>query len=152
MNGEVKNEIPFSDYYENTVTISSPSDSYRYEVVGTGEGSYKLTVTFVAEEETDVFTAIDIDTSAEAIHQYTIDWDALSQGEKGVTIQIDSDGDGNFDHSTSIGNELTWEEFTKITANQLPFWIWLAAGAGGLLVLLVMSSVLFRAIRQLSGR
>ena len=39
VNGEVMNEIPNSSYYENTVTIFSPIDSYRYDIVGTGEVS-----------------------------------------------------------------------------------------------------------------
>ncbi|MGA8848313.1 MAG: peptidoglycan DD-metalloendopeptidase family protein [Dehalococcoidia bacterium] len=99
VHGEVKNEIPNSGYYENTVTIVSPSDSYRYEVVGTGEGSYKLPVTFVREGKTDVFTATDIPTTMGAVHQYTIDWEALSKGEAGVTIKIDSDGDGEFEET-----------------------------------------------------
>jgi len=36
-------------------------------------------------------------TSAGAVHEYTIDGDALAEGEKGVTMKIDSDGDGSFE-------------------------------------------------------
>lgn len=45
VNGEERNEIPYSAYYENTVTIFSPTDSCRYEIVGTSEGSYDLIMT-----------------------------------------------------------------------------------------------------------
>jgi len=111
VNGEVKNEIPYSDYYENTVTIISLFDSYRYQVVGIGEGLYGLTVTSVAKQENITFATIDIPTSANAIHQYTIDWGVLSLGEEGVTVQVDSDGDDVFEHTFTSDSELTQNEF-----------------------------------------
>ena len=90
VNGEIRGEIPNSACHENTVTILYPSDSYSYEVVGTGEGSYGLTVTRVAEQTTD-FSVTNVPTSANTVHQYTIDWDALT--EEGVTLRIYTDGD-----------------------------------------------------------
>jgi len=132
VNGGEKNEIPYSTFYENTVTIFSPYDLYSYEVVGTGEGLYGLTVERVVEQETSTFTAADIPTSTGAVHQYTIDWDALSQGERGVTAQLDSDGDGKFEKSITSGNELTRDEFVSAREGKagLPFWIWIAIGVG----------------------
>lgn len=44
-------------------------------------------------------TATGIPTSAGELHQYSIDWDALSQGQPAVTLQIDSDGDGTFEQT-----------------------------------------------------
>jgi hypothetical protein len=116
VNGEIKNEIPYSDYYENTITIISLFDSYRYQVVGTGEGLYGLTVVSVTKQENITFATIDIPTSANAIHQYTIDWGALSQGEEGVTTQVDSNGDGVFEHTFTSDSELTQSEFLAQTA------------------------------------
>jgi len=57
------------------------------------------------------FIASDIPTSVNAIHQYTVDWDALSRGEEGVTVQVDSDGDGVFEHTFTSDSELTRDEF-----------------------------------------
>lgn len=152
VNGEAKNEIPYSDCYENAVTILSPSDSYRYEVAGTSEGSYKLTVSFVTKEKTNLFTATDIPTSGNAIHRYTIDCDALSQGEKGVTVQIDSDGDGTFEKSITSDSELTQDEFASATSEGgegkiagLPFWIWIAIGV---VVILVVGIVFGRRLAR----
>jgi hypothetical protein len=102
VNGEVRMEIPNSSYSDETVIISSPSDSYHYKVVGTGEGSYALTVTQV-REQTSEFTVTNMATSSGAVHEYTIDWNALSQGEDGVTVYIDSDGDGVIDKILRMG-------------------------------------------------
>jgi hypothetical protein len=115
VNGTVMIEIPRSDYFENTVTIFFPNDTYRYEVAGTSEGSYGLTVTAVTRQENITFSAIDIPVSVEAIHQYSIDWTALSQGEEGATVQVDSDGDGLFEHTFTSDSELTQSEFLAQT-------------------------------------
>jgi len=109
MNGKEKEEIPDSAYVNGTVVIFSPSGSYRYELVGTEEGSYGLEINSVEDGEVTNFTAIDIPILSHGIHQYTIDWDALSEGEEGVTIQIDSDGDGEFDWTGTSGKEFTPE-------------------------------------------
>ena len=107
VNGETKEEIPHSWYYNGAVIVLSPSNFYRYEVVGTDEGKYGLTVASVKDGETTTFTATDIPTAPSAVHQYAIDWDALSKGEEGVTLQIDSDGDGTFEQTVATGNTLT---------------------------------------------
>jgi len=111
VNGEVKEEIPDSGYLNNTIMILSTSDSYRYEVAGTEDGFYGLVVTSAENEEVTNFTATDIPTLLNAIHQYTVDWDALSRGEEGVTVQVDSDGDGVFEHTFTSDSELTQSEF-----------------------------------------
>lgn len=127
VNGAERNEIPHSAYLENIVVILSPSDSYKYQVVGLSAGSYNLTTTNVIGGKATTFAATGISTSAKAVHQYTIDWDALSRGEKGVTIQIDSNGDGTFERSIAGSKEVTSAEFIPPT-QELPFYIWIIAG------------------------
>lgn len=107
--GEVKEEIPNSTYNDETKTviILPPTDSYHYEVGGTEEETYSLDIIHLKEEEVATFTATDISTSERTIHQYTIDWDKLSRGEKGATIQIDADGDGIFEKTINTGSTLT---------------------------------------------
>ncbi|MBU1613671.1 tandem-95 repeat protein, partial [Patescibacteria group bacterium] len=108
VNGEIREEVSNSVYDEENKVVMTffPIGSYRYEVVGTGLGIYGLTAISVTEGTATAFTATNIPTSANAVHQYTIDWDILSQGGIGTTIQIDSEGDGNFEKSISSGNEL----------------------------------------------
>jgi len=111
VNGEIIEEIPNSTYFNETIIILSPSDSYTYEVVGTNDGVYGLTVVSVEYENVTNFTATDIPIINNSIHQYLIDWEVISQGEDGVTIQVDSDGDGAFEKTITADNNLTEEEF-----------------------------------------
>ena len=121
MNGEAKAEIPKSVYCDGTITIFSPADSYYYEVTGTDEGTYGLVVLSVEDGEVFTFTATDIPIAYGAMHEYTINWTALSLGEEGVTLQIDSDGDGTFEQSINADNELTHDEFMLQTATIIDF-------------------------------
>ena len=101
--GDVRNEILNSYYYHGHVALFDPTGFYRYEVVGTKQGEYGLTVVSVQDEEATAFTTTDVPTTSGAVHQYTIDWDALSQGGEGTTIEIDSDGDGTFEKTINAG-------------------------------------------------
>ena len=121
VNGEVKEEIPYSLCDGSSVIIVSPNDSYRYEVIGTDEGTYGLEVSFVDDGETILFTATDIPTEQGAIHQYTIDFDAISRGTEGVTLQIDSDGDDIFEQTITADSTLTRDEFMLQTATTIDF-------------------------------
>jgi hypothetical protein len=114
VNGEVKEEIPDSIYDEENeiVALFSPFDTYRYEVRGTDEGTYGLEINSIEGADAIIFTATDIPTSAGAVHRYTIDWDALAKGEKGVAVEVDSDGDGKTDYTVTGGNVLTGNDFT----------------------------------------
>lgn len=109
--GEISEEIEGSVYVDGSVLIYPTAGSYYFDLVGTDEGSYWVTVTNVSEGEDLGFAASDIPTLAGAIHRFTIDWDALAQGEDGVTVQVDSDGDGAFERTITGGSELTGEDF-----------------------------------------
>jgi Tol biopolymer transport system component len=115
LSGTVEHGIPRSLYCKGTVTILYPLDSYRYDISGTDEGTYGLDITSVEDGEATIFTATDIPTAAGAIHEYSVDGAALSQGGEGVTVQVDSDGDGTFEHTFTADNELTQEEFLSGT-------------------------------------
>jgi parallel beta-helix repeat protein len=123
VNGQIRQEIPLSFYdKENeTVVIFDPSDTYLYEVVGTDEGTYGLEITSVEYVNTTTFIATDIPTSSGATHNYTIDWDALSRGEGSVTVQVDSDGDGVFEHIFTSDGQLTHDEFVLQTETTIDF-------------------------------
>jgi len=57
------------------------------------------------------FTATDIPIINNSIHQYLIDWGSLSQGEDGVTLQVDTNGDGEFEKTINADNNLTQNEY-----------------------------------------
>ena len=121
VDGVVRNEIPYSIYHDNTVTVFSPTDTYRYEVAAIGNGLYGLTVTNISEDQSITFTATDIPATLAATHRYTIDWSAVSQGEEGVTVKIDANGDGIFERTISSDSELTHDEFVLQTETTIDF-------------------------------
>jgi len=149
VNGEVKEEIPNSGYFNNTIMILSPSGSYRYEVAGTEDGSYGLVVASAEDEEVTTFVATDIPISTNAIHQYTIDWVALSQGEEGVTVKVDSDGDGVFELTFTTDSELTQDEFILQvpSAEAFPMWI-VGAAVAAIAIATVAIAVFWRRRKQ----
>jgi hypothetical protein len=53
VSGEAKEEIPYSVYGDRikSVVMFCPSDSYRYEVVGTEAGTYELDITSIEDGE-----------------------------------------------------------------------------------------------------
>lgn len=126
LNEEIKLEIPGSAYKDGTLLICPATDSYRYVVVGTEHGTYGLCITHATEDEALTFTATNIPISTSSVHQYTINWYAVARGEKGVTIQIDANGDGTFENTLNAGDELTHDDFVSATSKgESPFWIWI---------------------------
>ena len=111
VDGDVKNEIPYSDYHDHTVTILLPSGSYRYEIAGIGEGTYGLDIASIEDDEATSFIATDIPVASGAVHHYTIDWDALAREEQGVTVQVDEDGGDTIDYTLTADNVITGDEF-----------------------------------------
>ncbi|MBM3210768.1 DUF1566 domain-containing protein [Candidatus Poribacteria bacterium] len=105
VNGNKKEEIPNSAYIDESEDILIfPADGvYQYEVIGTDTGSYNLPIAFVQDGKAVIFSAVDIPISTNAKHQYIINWDALSRGEKGATVRIDSNGDGTFEQTINTG-------------------------------------------------
>jgi len=129
VDGEIKTEIPYSNYdcVDNAITIFFAAESYRYTTIGTDEGFYGLTVTNITGYETTTFTATNIPISPSAIHQYAVDWEVLSLGDEGVTVQIDSDDDGVFEHAFTSDSELTLNEYVVGTDETRPE-TWLTVG------------------------
>jgi len=119
VNGTVREDIPNSIYDNETRTvfIFFPSHDYYYNVMGVEAGTYRLDAVFFDAGESVSFTATDIPIVSGAVHQYTIDWVALSLGEEGATLQTDSDGDGTFEQAITADSELTRDEFLLQSAD-----------------------------------
>jgi parallel beta-helix repeat protein len=113
VNGQIVEEIPNSEYdEENEMVIIHPAiDSYRCEVVGKSDGDYGLDIALVKVGETIIFAANDIPIRPEEVHQYIIDWAVLSQGGEGVTVEVDSDGNGVAEQIFTSDGKLTPSEF-----------------------------------------
>ena len=111
VNSQPINEIPGSnvEIVEEMKIFYVPADlTYSISVIGTGSGTYGLTAISAKEEAAaTIFTASEIPTSSNAVHQYIIDWEALSKGMAGVTLRIDYNGDGEIDATVTSGNQLS---------------------------------------------
>ena len=109
LNGVVKEDIPFSYYiFENeTLFIFNATDIYSYEIFGIDNEDYNFSISSVENSSLLFFNSTNIPTIIGATHVYSINWSALSQGEEGVNIQIDNDGDGNFEHNYTTNATLS---------------------------------------------
>lgn len=128
-------EIPHSYYFGHllvpaedsnqilpeTVLIFDPCDDYHYEVVGTETGTYRLEINSIVDGNETIFEANEIPTLAGSVHQYIIDWDALSECEEGVTLRVDMDGDGDYEKIIISDCVLTGEEFALQTETVVDF-------------------------------
>jgi len=107
IDGQIIEDIPNSAYLseDETVIIYNAKDTYRYEVKGTDFGTYGLDlISFINWDTISAFSAFDIPTSPSQNHQYDINWEMLFNSQNGVSIQIDSDGDGVFEQTIITGN------------------------------------------------
>ena len=93
----------------------------------------------VANGEASTVNATAIPTSLGAVHQYTIDWDALSQNEKGVAVKVDSDGDGTFEKKFAAGSDLTGDEFMLKVRPAEGFPIWIVGAAVGAIAVVTIA-------------
>ncbi|HEC76887.1 MAG TPA: PKD domain-containing protein, partial [Thermoplasmatales archaeon] len=87
VNGTIKEEIPFSlyDNESKTVIIFYANDTYRYELVGTGNGTYELTANNIKGENISTFAITNVSITMGIKHEYTIDWNNLSETGGGIT-------------------------------------------------------------------
>jgi hypothetical protein len=118
VDGEVKEQLPNSLYYDGTVLILDPIATYSYTVEGTTKGTYGLELRSIEGVRTTAFSATNVPITPGAYHKYSIDWDALARGEEGVTLEIDNDGDGAFEKTIQAGSTL--DGTTTPIANQPP--------------------------------
>ncbi len=119
--GVERNEIPGSDYLDGIVIVFGTDPSYRYVVVGASEGAYGVVLSRAYEDRLVQVEGRGISTKAGAVHEYTVDWESLARGEKGVTVKIDQDGDGVFEKTILVGSEFTGDELEHtITATAGP--------------------------------
>jgi hypothetical protein len=59
------------------------------------------------------FNARDIPTHSSEVHQYNVNWVALENGDNGVELKVDANGDGRFESMLSSDADLSQEEFNN---------------------------------------
>jgi len=112
-----REEIPFSRYDREADggVIFFPQDQYTYRVIGTGTGTYGFRVEFTENDVPRTFYATNIPVVPGEIHEYSIDWAALDRGERGVTVRIDTNGNGIIDRVVQSDGTLTEIEPPVVT-------------------------------------
>ncbi|MHA1834166.1 MAG: hypothetical protein ACTSV7_09250, partial [Candidatus Baldrarchaeia archaeon] len=143
VNGVIREEIPNSlyDSKSKSVIIFFPDDTYLYDAEGIDEGTYELEITLVRNGNITTFKAIDIPISINIKHRYSINWNALAMGEEGVTILIDSDGDGKFEKTFTADSELTRDEFMLQVSRAEAFPMWVVGVAIVTIIIVSMVTV-----------
>lgn len=139
-NDKISHGVSRSYFFNNTVNILFPKDSYSYYIKGMREGSYGFEVKNYQNGTISSFLANEIPTSLNETHHFEINWDELAQGRNGVLIELDIDGDGKYDYSFYSDNELTQEEFYEaLTADDpmdgLIFFIMILSLIGNIILL-----------------
>jgi len=101
VDGQVREEIPDSlfDAEEDMVVLFAPPESYYCEVVGTAAGTYDLEGVFVYDGQDYSVAAEHMPALPGSVHRYSVDWDAIAEGEAGMTLQVDAAGDGEFEET-----------------------------------------------------
>lgn len=98
------------------VEILSPIDGdYIVTLNGTDLGLYSMIGQFATSLEVVGFNATEIPISSVTMHQYTINWTALSGSEQGVAVNVDTNRDGLFEYNFSSDSELSRIEYVAAT-------------------------------------
>ncbi|MDD4410039.1 MAG: PKD domain-containing protein, partial [Candidatus Pacebacteria bacterium] len=115
VDGEIVEDIPYSIYVPESETVyvfgNSNEDikDLKTQVVGSYEATYDLTLSLSENsEEKTKFAADNILTDNQTIHQFGVDWDVLSQGGKGVTMEFDEDGIEGFERDITSDGSLSF--------------------------------------------
>ena len=97
VDGQIREEIPNSMYADETVLIFSSTGFYRYQVVGTDQGTYGLEIVSIEGEDISSLGVTSVPIVSGEVHQYTVESDAFSDGQAVVIIEKDFDNDDEFD-------------------------------------------------------
>jgi Tol biopolymer transport system component len=152
MNGETREEIPFSFYDEKreAIVIYAPADSTNIDAVGLEGGTYCLDIVFASGSQIAEFYSEHLNIEENAVHRYSVDWEQLENGEEGATVQVDIDGDGVFEHSVKTGKILKGKDLAALISggNKWKIPIFVISALAGMVVLLVTLIVILRAKRR----
>ena len=76
---------------------------FRYQVVGTEEGVYTLYIDKTTQDDVVTVQLKNVPLLLGEVYTYSIDWQAVRRGEKGVQVEIDREGDGTPEEVFTVG-------------------------------------------------
>ncbi|MCD6241372.1 hypothetical protein J7K27_07650 [Candidatus Bathyarchaeota archaeon] len=144
--GALLNEIPGGVIFlESTLLdvyfIVDPKDDYSYKIRSLSSGNYNMTIALIDSSGVTIeFNAKMISVEMNTQHKYVINWTLLAQGENGVTLLIDQDGDGVYERSIECGDELTHLDVA------VPWWsnLWWFSLMMSIICVIIVSGIYLR--------
>ena len=78
VDGVVRTQIPDSRYVDDGAIVYSSAEPYQYVLVGTDNGTYELDIGHSDDAGETMLTIVRVPIEKGAIHEYQVDWLALS--------------------------------------------------------------------------
>jgi len=113
--GEFYDEIPgggleVDEVMKKVYAIYDPG-TLTYTVLGSGKGQYTLEIEYTVDSSTKIVEAIAIETTVGAKNRYIINWNKVGNPEEEpITLEIDSDGDDDYEMIITAGNPITMDD------------------------------------------
>ena len=109
VNGQIKTDIPGSVYDPDTksVFVLMTDEPFTYKLSGEEGGTYGVQIVTVKNGKKAIFNNLGIPIQTGEIHSYTLDFNKLLAGQKGVTMDIDTKGNGTIDKVETFGATTT---------------------------------------------
>ena len=109
VDGKVEEDISDSAYnpQRKAVAVFFSNDAYAYNIKGIGNGTYGFLIDHPQNGSKTTIYGPAIPIRVGEVHTYTVDWNALAKGENGVTVKIDSDGNGTIDKTVQTDGSFT---------------------------------------------
>ena len=135
----------------NIVVMFDSPDSYYCEVVGTAEGTYDLDCVLVANGKDYAVAAAEMPTLQGAVHRYSVDWNVIAQGGEGMTLQVDAQGDNQFEQTYQAGKQFSGDDLQPertstpdMLVKGIPPWAIAAVAAAVVLLVALLLGVRLR--------
>ncbi len=121
--GTEKNEFPLAVYDadEKSVKILEANDeSYTYRVEGTAQGTYGLDITTKQGDQEYAFQATDIPTTVGEVHTYTVNTQALIEGQSNAVTMRIQNADGSSAIVATASSTLAGAQLSQTSPVQPP--------------------------------
>jgi hypothetical protein len=109
VNGKIKEDIPGSAYdpETNSVAVLMTDAPFTYKVTGTQTGDYGVEIISIRNGKKVIFNNPVIPIQKGEIHSFTLDFNKLFAGQKGVTMSVDTKGNGTINKVETFGPSTT---------------------------------------------
>jgi hypothetical protein len=104
-NGNAQNDFPFAVYDPNgkwAKVLAAGNGNYTFKVIGAGTGTYGFDFTIKHGSQSILFSTKNMPVVPHQMDTYTMDVNAIMKGQNGVTLRVDTKGDGMVDKTLQL--------------------------------------------------